>query len=396
MVLVKMKHLIKILLIISLNFLVGCELFQEPQSSPTIQRPIPAPNPQNITLLLPLRGELANESQAIYNGFLAAYDYDKQLNQTQINIKVTDISSGNIQEIYQQTAAENPAIIIGPLTKPTVAALADNPITIPTITLNTLDNYQTKIVPNLYQFGLAPQDEAQQVADKIWLDQHARVAIIAPANNWGQTITQAFRLQYIRKSGQIIVRIEYTNQDDFDQVVKTVLDIVRTKITDPTHKTTKIKWETAYRQDVDAIFLIAQPTIARQIMPLLKFYAADIPVYTISSVYSGNPDQVLDQDLNGIFFCDMPWVIKNSVSLSPQLQAIRNQIITLWPDFANYTKFYALGIDAYLLATSLHKLIANPQTTIDGATGTLQLDRYNHIYRTLDWARMQQGSPIAN
>ena len=67
--------------------------------------------------------------------------------------------------------------------------------------------------------------------------------------------------------------------------------------------------------------------------------------------------------------------------------------MTLWPDFANYSKFYALGIDAYFLATSLNKLIANRQTTIDGATGMLHLDNYNHIYRTLDWTQIQQGTP---
>ena len=186
----------------------------------------------------------------------------------------------------------------------------------------------------------------------------------------------------------------YVSQDNFDQVTQKALDVVRKRIPDPTHKTSRVKLEITHRDDVDAVFLLAQPQVARQIVPLLKFYAGDVPIYTISTIYSGNPNTVLDQDLNGVFFCDLHWVIKNPFNLSPRLQAIRNQIMTLWPDFAGYTKFYALGIDAYLIAMSLNKLAHSPETTLDGATGELHLDRFNHIYRTLDWTQMQQGSPL--
>jgi len=354
---------------------------------------IPAPSvPKNITLLLPLHGELANQSQAIYNGFLAAYYYDKQQTQHDINIKVVD-TGNDIQDAYQKVVSENPDLIIGPLTKAEVTTVSTNLITIPTIALNTLDNYQTKIIPNLYQFGLASQDEAKQVAAKIIANQQPRTIIITPANSWGENISSYFQQEYLKKGGSITTAANYTAQDNIDQVISNALNIVRNRIHDSSHKTSKVKLEITHRTDVDAIFLVAQPAMARQFMPLLKFYAPTLPVYTISAVYNGNPAPALDQDLNGLFFCDMPWVIKDPMSLSLQLQTIRSQIVSSWPDFMNYTKFYALGIDAYFIAASLNKLIANPDITLVGATGILQLDHYNHIYRTLNWAQMQQGEP---
>ena len=366
---------------------------QKASGPPPVPPIIPAEHPQNITLLLPLHGNLASESQAIYNGFLAAYYYDKQQTQHEINIKVTDVSSGNLQELYAQTVAERPSIIVGPLTKSAVAELANNNITIPTIALNTLDNYQSKITPNFYQFGLAPQDEAQQAAAKILADQHHDALVIMPNNSWGQSIATEFARHYESNGGKVVAKISYTAQDNFDQVVKNALDIVRNKITDPTHKTTKVKWNISYRTDIDAIFLIAQPTAARQIMPLLKYYANALPVYAISAIYNGNPDPILDQDLNGIIFCEMPWISKDPALLTPTLQSIRSQIMTLWPDFANYIKFYALGIDAYFIATTLKQLLTSSQFTIDGATGRLHLDQYNHIYRALEWVQVQRGAP---
>jgi len=367
--------------------LSGCVV---PHKAVVVNKSIPETT-RNITLLLPLHGKLANESQAIHNGFLAAYYYDKQQTQADLNIKVTDVADGNIISIYQNAVGENPDVIVGPLTKPMVAAVSDLPITVPTIALNTLDNYSTKIVPNFYQFGLAPQDEALQAADRILADRHRQLVIMAPGNSWGQGLAKMFQHQYENGGGNVIVDAEYNDQDNFDQFTQKALDVVRTKIPDPTHKTSKVKLEITHRMDVDAIFLIAQPAITRQIVPLLRFYANDIPIYATSAIYSGTSNVILDQDINGVFFCDMPWVLKNPLELSSQLQAIRNQIIMLWPDFANYTKFYALGIDAYFLATSLGKLTRGEITTIDGATGKLRLDQFNHIYRSLDWQRMGSG-----
>ena len=92
--------------------------------------------------------------------------------------------------------------------------------------------------------------------------------------------------------------------------------------------------------------------IGRQIRPLLRyFFAGNIPVYATSQIYSGRPNPQRDADLNGVMFCDMPWVLSPS-NLSPSsLARIQQQVQTAWPDsYANNAKLYALGVDAYRVA----------------------------------------------
>ncbi|HRE30628.1 MAG TPA: penicillin-binding protein activator, partial [Candidatus Berkiella sp.] len=66
----------------------------------------------------------------------------------------------------------------------------------------------------------------------------------------------------------------------------------------------------AHRQDVDVIVMAAPPAQARQLKPLFDFYyAEDVPVLATSSIYSGSQNPRSDRDVNGVVFCDMPWLL---------------------------------------------------------------------------------------
>ena len=108
------------------------------------------------------------------------------------------------------------------------------------------------------------------------------------------------------------------------------------------------------RQDVDMVFLVAKPELARELRPLLSFYyASKIPVYATSHLYSGVPNPQLDQDLNGVMFCAIPWEIAPQ-TLSPDLQEILKRVQTTWPQAsAMQPQFFALGVDSYRLARQI-------------------------------------------
>ncbi len=146
------------------------------------------------------------------------------------------------------------------------------------------------------------------------------------------------------------------------------------------------------RQDADMIFLATSPEIARQVKPLLDFYyAEDLPVYATSSIYTGMPAPNEDQDLNGIQFCDMPWVLQQS----SQLQEIHHVMEKLWPASINRSpRFFALGMDAYQLATQLGKLQSLPSYGISGFTGRLKLNNHQRIQRELICAKFELGIPM--
>lgn len=377
--------------------LTGCENFMQQKQQPIpekntfpsakVSRPQAATTIHNVVLLLPMSGELAATSKAINNGFLAAY-YDIQQKRSGINIKVIDTSNQDIVSVYNQAVAKGVDMVVGPLTKQEVAALATiSPLPVPTLALNTLDNYYNKPIVNLYQFGLSPQDEAIQVAIKITQDGHHNVAVITPSNSWGQGLSVAFQRQLSLQGGQVIANMGYEAHDDFDLKIRGLLDINSAQLRKRSGQPIQ------HRQDIDAIFLIASPSTARQIIPLLKFYyAGNVAIYAISSIYSGSPNPDLDRDLDGAVFCDMPWII-NFANLPLQLQDIRSKITTLWPDssVAN-SRLYALGIDAFNVAIDFNQLLLNPKSGFSGATGVLFLDDYNHIYRKLNWATMREGN----
>jgi ABC-type branched-subunit amino acid transport system substrate-binding protein len=363
----------------------------------TERPPVPA-NVRNVALLLPLNGTLAVTGKAIRNGFLAAYynHQEKNANTTApaVNIKVTDTSGKNILEVYKKVVASGVDVIVGPLTKQEVDALAamGNALPVPTIALNTLSNYQRHPVANLYQFGLLPQDEAQQVATKMFQDGHQQIGVLMPENQRGQSIFNVFKSEFARQGGKIIATVDYSAQDDLDLKIQQFLQMNYDEIR---HKAA-VK---SYRRDISAIFLITETTnAARQIVPLVRFYTnGKLSMYAISSIYSGFARPEVEQDLNKVTFCDMPWTIDNGASLDPALQEIRGKISGLFPDaLKNNTRLYALGVDAYNVAVSLNKLINEPSVGFNGATGRLFLDGYNHIYRQLQWTTMKQsGQPLA-
>ena len=122
-----------------------------------------------------------------------------------------------------------------------------------------------------------------------------------------------------------------------------------------------------HRQDVDAIFLVASPTTAREIIPLLKYYyASDIPVYATSYVYRGTPHPAQDKDLDGVQFCDIPLVLDNSANM----QKIRKRMQALInPSEAEQVRLYAFGMDAYQLTTHYNELMTG-NFSISGMTNT--------------------------
>lgn len=354
-------------------------------------------SPQHVTLLLPLQGQYGPSAQAIRNGFFAAYYYDKQSNPQAANVRVTDTSQQAINSAYQQAEQAGTHFIVGPLTKPEVQAVAGNNVTVPTLALNSLDSLH-RIPNNLYFFSLSPRDEAILVAEKARQDGHRNALVIAPATSWGATTSTAFVEEWQKNGGNVVGSLAFTPKQNLVKAMATLLHVDSTVISSKGFREAqkkKIPLTHLRRDDFDVVFLVASPQQARLIKPLLNFYfAGNIPVYATSAIYSGTPAPQYDRDLNGIIFCDMPWVLESSSQLSGQLAAIKANVIASWPDsYNNYAKLYAMGVDAYYLSQNFSRLISSPQAGFPGATGTLYLNGSHQITRRLVWAQMRDGVP---
>lgn len=354
--------------------------------------PSPVPTePSRIALLLPLSGNLATSSQAIRNGFFAAYNQDKQQNIKAPTILVIDTTHGDIINFYQQAVHAGAKVVVGPLTKEDVTRLAQwGRLSVPTVALNSIG---VGPVRNLYQFGLSPIDEAQQAALHAWTDGYRQALVVAPNNAWGHDNANVFIEQFRRYGGNVIDSAYYNDQASLDPMIRQLLQVNAAVVNNKNVPSIRKR-----RQDADMIFLIAQPQVARQIKPLLNYYyASDLPIYATSHVYQGIPNPTADTDLNGIQFCDMPWTVTPQHMVPVSLRRLRNNIIQLWPDtFAAEPRLFALGIDSYDIISLLNNMQTSSRYLVDGATGMLHLNAEQRIVRQLYWARFQQGvaSPL--
>jgi hypothetical protein len=153
----------------------------------------------------------------------------------------------------------------------------------------------------------------------------------------------------------------------------------------------KLEFIPRRRQDIDFIFMAAASRQARLIKPQLRFHhAPDVPVYATSHCYSGTVNKDMDRDMDGVRFLDMPWTLEVSDADS-QLKA---EISKNWPELEKqYSRLYALGIDAFHIIGQLNSLRRNRSEFYRGETGDLFLDANNRLERRLIWARFVNGIP---
>ena len=353
--------------------------------------------PGQVAVLLPLSGKLAGPSAAVRDGILAAYyDTPDHLRQSILRIYDTGTDPLAVTGIYNQAVQDGAQIVIGPLRKEAVQSLLEQQdLPAPVLALNHIDTPEL-FNPAVYQFGLAPEDEAREVARRAWQEGHTRAIVLTPEGEWGDRVTGAFIDQWLQLGGYILEQ-QYYKPDEADHgpAISSLLNLDSSK----QRKTRLVRllgqslvYEPRRRQDADFIFLLAKPEQARLIRPQLRFYrATSVPVLSTSHVFSGRIDTGRDIDMNGLQFCDMPWMLEADSSWLHLKQAVD----TRWPaESIRYGRLHALGIDAWRITPYLGQLADGMFGNYHGVTGTLHMDSGQQVHRTLQWARFRQGAPV--
>ncbi len=330
--------------------------------------------PAHIALLLPLQGSLSESGQAVRDGFLSAY-YASPIQRQQTISFFDTTQNPSMPALYQQAVSKGADSVVGPLTKDDVQQLAGlGNFPAPTLALNYTDLWFGSLPSNFYEFGLSPLDEAKQLAEKSWQTGHKRALLIAPQDAWGQRVVKSLTANWQSLGGSVVDTFYFGNQTDLNKGIASLLHANPNNNRDQT-----LAPKQQRRQDFDIIFLLAPPQTARQIVPLLKYYyAANVPIYATSVVYSGSPS-ASDSDLNGVTFADMPWTL--------QTGGVANK------NSPRSNRLYALGRDAYMLNNQYNRLSILPNFPIYGATGALTLTSQHKIYRRLAWVQMRNGRP---
>lgn len=344
--------------------------------------------PKQIALLLPLTGQHAESAKAIQDGFFASF-YDSTEKPI---VRVYDTSrEKDVQRIYEQAVQEGADFVVGPLAKEDVHRLSTMPhryFKTPVLALN----YQPGITPpsQFLQYALAPETEAVQIANKAFEQGYRSAGVIVPDNAWGKRTAAAFTARW-EMLGAKVARTVYIHTGlDQSAQVRQLLGIDQSQKRANELKNLlkeKVDFQPKRRQDMDVIVMAAPPEQARLLKPLFDFYyAEDLPVFATSSIYSGTPNPKRDRDINGIVFCDMPWLIDNQ-----QGQKLKQMLARQGEHSDQYNRLFAMGVDAYLLTGQVQQLSRGAM--LMGATGQLSLGENNQIERKLSFAKMVNGAP---
>ena len=350
--------------------------------------------PDHLAVLLPRSGPYANAAAALRDGFMAAYYQQPRESRPKL-VFYDSSNSSDTWPLYRQAVDSGADMVIGPLNKEGVAQLArSGELEIPVLALNQVPP-ETIPPVSLYQFGLSPEDEASQVAERAWLDGHTRAVAFTPSGDWGNRVLDAFRNRWERLGGSLVEQQRYDSREsDFSDSIQALLNLDESR--DRRSQLQRIlgrrvEFEPRRRADADFIFLAANPLKGRQIRPQFQFHhASDLPIYATSSVYGGTPNPDQDQDLEGIRFPDLPWLLLTE----GEAPLARDNLAKTLPASAGpLRRLYAMGIDSFRLLPHLGRLQSSNQETLDGKTGNLYLDSIRQVHRQLVWAEMVDGSP---
>lgn len=358
--------------------------------------------PTNVALLLPLTGRLSRTGEAIRDGFMASYYQSLKTGYQVPEVQILDSNKiDSLDAAYQQAKELGAQWVIGPVNKHKVKQLSQQPrLALPTLALNYVDepvnglsadakDAKTDSASNLYQFGLSASDEAIRVANQAWLDGHKNALILVPQGAWGERIGRTFEQHWKRLGGVISGRQYYPKRTDYNPDIRHLLNVDDSKRRYNKIRRMlpgKVEFEPRARQDADWLFLVALPNQARQIKPTLAFnFSANLPVYATSHLYAGVGTQAANNDLNGITFCDAPWVLNGNSLSQAVTQAVGEQ--------GAYARLYALGADTYRLLPRVLMLKAIPYGQFFGYTGALNMDAQRKVHRATECAVFKRGTP---
>ena len=354
----------------------------------TAAHPAPGARGGDIALLLPVTGRASAAAGSVRDGFMTALYQVPAAERPEV--RVYDTGTLSVADALQQAGAEGAAFIVGPLTREEVTAAAEFPgAHAPLLALNYLPA-ESPVPAEFYQFALSPENEARLAARRILEDHHRRGVAFVPSGEWGTRVLAAFKQELLAGGGDLIAvgQIDLTRTD----FSPTITEVLRISDSNARHKRlesilgTKLNFEPRRRGDIEFIFSPAQAAIERQLRPQLRFhYAGDIPAYATSDAFE--PDMKGNEDLDGLMFPDMPWILGGDLP-----DAVRAAAHEAWPSGGpNRGRLFAFGFDAFRLTQALaHRGVAG-NVNVDGLTGRLSLDGDRRVHRELGWAQLHNG-----
>jgi len=310
----------------------------------------------HLALLLPTGSDaFAKAAEAVRAGFLEAA---KKETSTQLDVRLYSVSDDpqSVIAAYRQAIESGARMVIGPLTRNGVTALAAEStlITVPTLALNVPEGTPL-YPPNFFSLSLHIESEAREAAQLALRDGRRNAITITDASALGRRMRDAFIEEFQNGGGTHVMDFAYATDS-------TTLERLRQSA-----------------GSADMVFLAVDAARARVVRPQV----AALPAYGTSQLnpsLSALPGLI---DLSDVRFLDMPWMLQRE---HPAVMVYSREP---GRDNDDLERLRALGIDAYRVA---HELLAgNRDFDIDGVTGHLTLGPEGQVKRALLVALINGG-----
>ncbi len=356
------------------------------QQKQTIGNNWSASSPQKIAVLLPLTSRFSKAALAVMDGI--EYLHDANLSPYKPSIDFYDVgdSPNQISQYYSSISQMGYDLVLGPIGKDYANQLYSSAATqpysrVPTILLGGDINLSNQPYNTFSRLTMSPEADGIEVANYAQRQGHVTAAMLVPNTETGQRTSQAFQQHWLNQGGNISKTIFYSpTQYDHSVELKQLFDINQSQ-----SRYTKIsnvlgfkpEFSAYRRSDVDFIFMIADNDAGRIVRPQIDFFSGKtVPVYSTSSIFNGIQDQANNLDLEETLFPVMPWILRS---------------IDIAPYAGQLNMLFAMGSDAYLIASNYQTMRTNPELAISGNMGSLHFERSGDIIYQPIWAQFENG-----
>lgn len=325
--------------------------------------------PRQVALLLAGNGNYAFAAKALREGFFAAYAESARIHAPRADVHIYDTAgtADGAVKAYQQATRDGAQLVVGPLTRGAVTAIfGQSALPVPVLALNHADGGNLP-AGNAMEFGLLPETEGAQAADHM-VERGLRTAyVITSVDDFAVRAASAFKAELAARGGQVVSAAQLSvGEVNYASAISAL---------------------NASTASNAGIFISMRPEQARLLLPQLRVARIDLPVFGTSHIYGGVDDPAANRDLDGVEFCDAPWLF----NAQPGLPA-RNDLASQLPAVrGNSARLFAFGMDAWNLVPYLDWLRSHVGSYMPGATGQLAADQFGRIRRVLVWARFNDG-----
>jgi outer membrane PBP1 activator LpoA protein len=324
-------------------------------------RRVPAqPSRPHVGLILPTTSPaLGALAETVRQGFAAAAEAAGRESPPVIFTAV-DNEAAALVEACRNAQAAGALLIVGGITRDGAAAIAASGCSrVPTLVLNEPPP-GTNFPANVFSISLSLEHEARQAALLAVAEGRHTAVVIHSPSPLSRRVQEAFEREWTRAAGEVRGRLAFGGSAEDAPAVRDKLTGV----------------------NADMVFLALDPPEARAVRP---YVSGMLPVYATSMSINPRAEAIVNVDLQGVRYVEMPWFIQ------PDHPAVMIYPAPRAGFSVEHERLYAFGIDA--LRVGLQLLKGDRAVPLDGVTGRITLEG-NQFTRTMSPAEVDGGRVI--